>query len=41
MGVQCVPVGFKIITGIAIFILTFWLFSPSDLATLGQIACWK
>ncbi|MFO3875775.1 hypothetical protein ACUNGE_02345 [Serratia sp. IR-2025] len=41
MAAKRVPLGFRILLGAAIFILTFLLVRPSDPATPGQIAFWK
>lgn len=41
MAAKRVPAGFRILIGAAIFLLTFFLASPSDPATQGQIAFWK
>lgn len=41
MAVRRVPLGIRIFTGLAIFILTFLVMRPSDPATQGQIDFWK
>ncbi len=41
MVVRRVPAGFRILIGMAIFVLTFLLARPSDPATEAQINFWK
>lgn len=41
MAVRRVPLGIRIFTGLAIFILAFLVMRPSDPATQGQIDFWK